>query len=172
MVDPTERTALYRLRDADGRLLYIGIAKDPERRWKHHSRTARATWWPDVADKSVQWFNSRAEADEAETVAISNERPLHNRAKRERPYRMTFNNMDTEIDWVLHSKESASQQVARILRTEIRRGVYSPGDRMPTGQDLVERFGVTPPTVSKAMRALAAEGRVRQERARGPYYAV
>jgi predicted GIY-YIG superfamily endonuclease len=64
MVDPTERTALYRLRDADGRLLYIGIAKDPERRWKHHSRTARATriggrrknqrYQPLISDPSVK----------------------------------------------------------------------------------------------------------------------
>lgn len=70
-----ERTALYRLYDADGRLLYVGIAQDPEKRWSQHSRTKRATWWPLVARKTVEWFPNREAADAAETIAINNEKP-------------------------------------------------------------------------------------------------
>ena len=32
-----DRTALYRLSDADGVLLYIGIARNPERRFAQHA---------------------------------------------------------------------------------------------------------------------------------------
>lgn len=72
-----ERTALYRLFNAEDRLLYVGITTDTNVRWQAHST---AKWWPDVARKDVQWFNHRVEAAEAEKAAIKSEQPLHNRA--------------------------------------------------------------------------------------------
>jgi predicted GIY-YIG superfamily endonuclease len=73
---PGVRTALYRLRDATGRLLYIGISSDPLRRWPEHA--ADKPWWADVSDLSMQWFESRPAALAAEARAIRDERPLHN----------------------------------------------------------------------------------------------
>ncbi|MFF1499726.1 GIY-YIG nuclease family protein [Streptomyces sp. NPDC058316] len=70
------RTALYRLRDDAGQLLYIGISEDPLRRWPEHAKGK--SWWPKVVDLSLEWFASRDLALTAEVAAIRSERPLHN----------------------------------------------------------------------------------------------
>lgn len=69
-------TALYRLRDQEGWLLYVGITDNPERRWKDHAKDK--PWWPEVADRSIDWLPSRAHAIAAEAAAIRTERPRHN----------------------------------------------------------------------------------------------
>jgi hypothetical protein len=73
---PQVRTALYRLRDSAGRLLYVGISDAPFRRWVEHS-TDKA-WWPEVAECSLEWFGSRPAALSAEASAIQAEHPAHN----------------------------------------------------------------------------------------------
>lgn len=70
-------TALYRFFNADEELLYVGVADDPEERWKAH-RTR--TWWPQVVRKSVEWFPCRSDALTAELIAIRTEGPIHNDA--------------------------------------------------------------------------------------------
>lgn len=74
--DPTGRTAPYRLLAANGRLLYVGIAGNPDSRWGQHSTQQK--WWADVVDRKVEWFPDRAAAAAAEVAAIKTERPLHN----------------------------------------------------------------------------------------------
>jgi hypothetical protein len=69
-------TGLYRLYDADMRLLYVGISISPEGRMEEHARTK--PWWSDVAYRSVEWFENGVLAREIETAVISSERPLHN----------------------------------------------------------------------------------------------
>ena len=71
------RTALYRLFDSRGDLLYIGIAADPERRQKEHA--GNKAWWPQVAVHSVEWHDTRDLALAAEARAIQAERPRYNR---------------------------------------------------------------------------------------------
>jgi predicted GIY-YIG superfamily endonuclease len=75
----SERTAVYRLFDARSGLLYIGIAKNFGRRWQQHS--AAKPWWPQVQRQTVDWYPDREMADEAETLAIADEKPLYNIAK-------------------------------------------------------------------------------------------
>lgn len=70
------RAGLYRLYDAEDRLLYIGIGYSPQARWTVHSK--EKNWWPLVARKSVEWYPSWREAKAAETIAITNERPAYN----------------------------------------------------------------------------------------------
>lgn len=170
MSELPERTALYRLYDADDVLLYVGIAKDPKARWRSHSRTARATWWPSVSRKAVEWFDTREAADRAETEAINTEKPLHNRRKREGSFTLTFFELSAEIDWSESAPGPASEQIVRILRKEIVDGVYPSGAPLPSGQDFQERFIAAPKTVRKALRLLVAEGLVYQERPRGRYF--
>lgn len=74
--DPNGRTALYRLLAANGRLLYVGIASNPDSRWGQHSTNQQ--WWNDVADRKTEWFPTRAAAAAAEVAAIKTERPMHN----------------------------------------------------------------------------------------------
>lgn len=78
MTEETEGkpTAVYRLYDIEDRLLYVGIAVDPEVRLRVHSR--EKTWWPHVAQRSIEWFTSRPAAEAAEVAAIATERPAHN----------------------------------------------------------------------------------------------
>ncbi|WP_097930877.1 MULTISPECIES: GIY-YIG nuclease family protein [unclassified Streptomyces] len=77
MTDSAQRpTALYRLFDEEGVLLYVGIAVDPEVRLRVHAR--EKTWWPQVAQRSIEWFANRAEAEAAEMQAIVSEGPSRN----------------------------------------------------------------------------------------------
>lgn len=76
---PPGRTALYRLYDTDGALLYIGIACDLEARWSGHASTK--AWWENVASRTVEWHDERELAEVAETAAIAAERPHYNVAK-------------------------------------------------------------------------------------------
>jgi predicted GIY-YIG superfamily endonuclease len=68
--------ALYRLYAADGTLLYVGAAYDPEKRWTEHA--VEKSWWPEVATKSVEWFETRDAALAAESTAIATEEPFYN----------------------------------------------------------------------------------------------
>lgn len=70
------RTAVYRIYDATGALLYVGVAKTFGRRWEQHSSSQ--PWWPHVHRQTVEWFPTRVEAEFAEATAIRDERPLHN----------------------------------------------------------------------------------------------
>lgn len=75
-IDFTRRTALYRLFDKEGRLLYVGVAFDPDERWKDHATFK--PWWPLAINKVVEWHASRTLALQAEADAIRTEKPLHN----------------------------------------------------------------------------------------------
>ena len=70
------RTALYRLYDEAGVLLYIGISHQPEVRFEQHSKLKE--WWPQGARREIQWFDDRPSAAAAEADAIRSEDPEHN----------------------------------------------------------------------------------------------
>lgn len=70
------RTALYRLFDESGRLLYIGVSHKPDVRWGQHSE--EKDWWPQVDKRAVEWHDSRGGAERAELLAIAEERPAFN----------------------------------------------------------------------------------------------
>lgn len=75
-----ERTALYRIYDEAGALLYIGITRDFGMRWQKHA--AQQPWWPQVKRQVVDWYDSRPEARKAEIAAIGAEQPKHNKYDR------------------------------------------------------------------------------------------
>ncbi|MFF4791877.1 GIY-YIG nuclease family protein [Streptomyces sp. NPDC001276] len=70
------RTALYRLSDSAGQLLYVGISAKPLQRWTQHA--AEKPWWPLVSTMTLEWFDSNAEALAMEALAIQSEWPQHN----------------------------------------------------------------------------------------------
>lgn len=72
----SDNHVLYRFRDSDGVLLYVGITKNPPARFAQHERDK--FWWSQIADISLQHFPSRLALLEAERIAIENERPLYN----------------------------------------------------------------------------------------------
>jgi predicted GIY-YIG superfamily endonuclease len=77
-VDFRKPTALYRLFNAEGALLYIGISFDPAHR--AHSHSGDKPWWNEVADRQEVWFENRRAAEDAERTAIVAESPRYNRA--------------------------------------------------------------------------------------------
>ncbi|MET9729720.1 hypothetical protein ABZZ79_03335 [Streptomyces sp. NPDC006458] len=70
------RAAVYRLSDASGRLLYVGMGRNPMGRWASHAD--QHAWWPSVASFEVTWFASREEAAAEERRALREDGPLHN----------------------------------------------------------------------------------------------
>lgn len=71
-------TWLYRLYDADGLLLYVGVSTNPKDRFIKHYRTI---WWPLVNRVRLEWHATRAEAFVSEKAAIISEIPIHNVAR-------------------------------------------------------------------------------------------
>jgi len=72
------KTALYRHYDANGVLLYIGIARSILQRTAQHEKNA--AWAEEIARIDVEWHNSREAALQAEAVAITADRPFHNKS--------------------------------------------------------------------------------------------
>lgn len=68
---------VYRLYDADSRLLYIGSAKCRLSRFQGHRNTS--PWWPEVARKELTDQPDIETARRAEAAAIKAERPVHNK---------------------------------------------------------------------------------------------
>jgi len=72
----SDESAVYRLFDSAGRLLYVGLSTNPMNRWAAHME--HHAWWPEVASFTVTWFDSRQEAAAEEKRAIRGENPLCN----------------------------------------------------------------------------------------------
>lgn len=98
--------AVYRHFDASGRLLYIGCSMDPARRFGVHRCVA--PWARQVANITLEWFDSREEAEAAEAAAIARENPPHNRHGRS----------DASRRWVVFGYEGLSRWIARSGLTE------------------------------------------------------
>jgi hypothetical protein len=69
-------TTLYRLYDAAGVLLYVGVATNPGGRLKDHAKGK--PWWPDVADVRVELYGTTKDTAQAERTAVRAENPKHN----------------------------------------------------------------------------------------------
>lgn len=72
----TERTALYRHFDAAGNLLYVGISKRFHVRLDEHVIGSR--WSDMIATATVEHFDTRESALDAERNAIKAEKPIYN----------------------------------------------------------------------------------------------
>lgn len=72
----SDRTALYRHRDASGSLLYVGISLRPFKRLDQHG--GQSHWFRQIASVTVEYFDTRSEAMAAEKEAIKVEQPRHN----------------------------------------------------------------------------------------------
>ncbi len=70
------RTALYRHFNATGDLLYVGISLSAVQRLGQHMEKAK--WAEKIAKVTVEWHESRADAERAEREAIKREKPAHN----------------------------------------------------------------------------------------------
>ncbi|MFE7106604.1 GIY-YIG nuclease family protein [Streptomyces sp. NPDC057575] len=105
-----KRTALYRLYDTAGQLLYVGISSQPKKRWSAHSRDKH--WWGDVARKEVEWFETRKSAERVEKAEIQDEKPKWNR------------NLNGDRRWELQTKDAVGAQPSYKPREAIPEWYY------------------------------------------------
>ncbi|MFE5514481.1 hypothetical protein ACFQ9J_28500 [Streptomyces sp. NPDC056529] len=70
-----EPAAVYRLWDAEGNLLYIGSAYEPDVRYREHQKKP---WWPEVAQRTEEWHPNRGRAYVEEMKAIASEPSKYN----------------------------------------------------------------------------------------------
>lgn len=64
---------------------------------------------------------------------------------------------------------SKHETISQELRIEIAAGAYSASNRLPSESQLVERFGVSRPTVARALRDLQAEGLIERRAGSGSF---
>lgn len=69
-------TKLYRHFDAEGRLLYVGIALNPLARLADHNNNSH--WVDEIRSMTIEAFSTREEALIAERRAVESEAPMHN----------------------------------------------------------------------------------------------
>lgn len=149
MPELPERTALYRIRNADGDLLYIGISETPEFRWISHRRNH--AWWADVTDYSLEWHENRQAAEAAEAEAVRAEGPLYNSTYN---YEVPF---DPAI-WAPVVGHNKHDILADRIRSEIHGGRWLPGRRIPSFETLAEASSVGRHVAKKAVNKLRDEG--------------
>src|SRR5437762_2873721 len=73
---PFGQTVVYRLYDAEGRLLYVGITETLRTRLLQHAKDK--AWWPTVAYRRIACHAGRAAAEREERQAILCESPVYN----------------------------------------------------------------------------------------------
>ena len=66
-------------------------------------------------------------------------------------------------------KRQPNVKIAASIRAAILSGELQPGERLPSGPELAQFFGVAGMTVQKAIRTLADEGFVRTKSGSGVY---
>jgi hypothetical protein len=64
-----------------------------------------------------------------------------------------------------------AERIAQTMRDEILSGQRSHGEKLPTYDALIERFGVTRPTIARVLRSLREEGLVQVNGTRGVFVA-
>jgi DNA-binding GntR family transcriptional regulator len=67
------------------------------------------------------------------------------------------------------SLEPAYAQLVGILRRSMAEGLLRPGDQLPSEAQLVERYGVSPMTVRRAINLLVDQGIIIAEKGRGTF---
>ncbi|XHR27330.1 MAG: GntR family transcriptional regulator [Chthoniobacteraceae bacterium] len=64
---------------------------------------------------------------------------------------------------------SKHSEIYRKVLTDIKTGTYQPGDRLPTEEEYVRQFGVSRPTVARALRDLENEELIERKAGSGTY---
>ena len=65
--------------------------------------------------------------------------------------------------------EPAYAQMANILRRQIARGEFRPGDQLPSEAQLCRRYGISPMTVRRSINLLADEGVINTAQGKGTF---
>jgi GntR family transcriptional regulator len=70
-----------------------------------------------------------------------------------------------------HSPTPLYRQLSDVLTDEIKKGVFKPGDLMPSESELMSVFGVSRHVIRQAMRTMARRGKIYTEQGKGSFVA-
>lgn len=158
MPDSTERTALYRLYDANDQLLYVGISHEPEARLRDHKWAPHHDKWTKHVDRhEIAWYPSRTAAQTAEIAAIREERPRHNGA-----HNYPHAPFDPEEWPKITTPNAMSAQLSSLILAKIESGRWQAGMKLPSCSELGRATGMSKSAATKAVRRLCAQNRLTQ----------
>ncbi|MEU5596634.1 GIY-YIG nuclease family protein [Streptomyces sp. NPDC020298] len=157
-----EPAAVYRLWDADGNLLYIGSAFNPDHRCKSHQKKP---WWSEVARRTEEWHPSRGAAYAEELKAIAVERSKYNDMGTP-GYRTPQTEKIKQRNALARTRSlliSEGYSVKAAIREAAREAGYShdEADRMATLAEIefLEHTGLFAASVKRRREMLARAGR-------------
>ncbi|MFF0166774.1 GntR family transcriptional regulator [Streptomyces prasinus] len=144
---PLGKSALYRLYDSAGILLYVGISHYPDVRLKEHA--GDKLWWHHVARHEISWLDSREEALAAEAKAMLEERPLYN----------GYHHLGRGWPQKAREYDATAERTAvrEGMRAALERGDYKRGTRLQ-GAPVGRQFGVSALIAHLALHELVDEG--------------
>ena len=112
---------VYRIYDADSRLIYIGATKNLKQRLENHRSVS---WWNSLTARvEVESYPDVKSALTAEAAAISTERPAFNLTHTGSytvPPRMTETDVEVCREWVAQSPACRFARAPRFLRHRLR----------------------------------------------------
>lgn len=149
-------TAVYRLYDKSGHLLYVGITANTRSRWGQHASYKQ--WWHLVDRKVVDWYDDREDALQAEYGVMLAESPIFNRA----------GVSEEAAEGYDFDADAVERQFIEELTSALKRGVYQEGSLLMTGK-VANQYGVARATASHAMRGIARETDLLHFRIHGRY---
>lgn len=120
----SEHTMLYRFFDENDTLLYIGISSRGPHRWKEHSRNR--PWWHEVTRSTIEHYATRCEAADAETKAITREKPIYNVVHNTRLTKTRTGGLPPVVDDGVNIVEWRKEQRARIRQLQKTRYFVEP----------------------------------------------
>ncbi|MET8751343.1 helix-turn-helix domain-containing protein [Streptomyces sp. NPDC004667] len=139
------RTAVYRLYDAEERLLYVGITMTLKQRFADHRH--QKFWWHLVKRRDVRWYDDRSAAEAVEAEAIQTENPKYDGTSR-------------IPNWVrarhLRPKDPFWRPVAESVLAHIQDGTYPVGSPLPSPRALASLYEVSESSTGYALSVLSS----------------
>ena len=73
------------------------------------------------------------------------------------------------MTWTFDDKLPIYLQIIRILKSDLARGKYQPGEKLPAVRELALSAGVNPNTMQKALAELERDGLLKSQRTSGRF---
>lgn len=73
------------------------------------------------------------------------------------------------MSWSFDDNLPIYLQIIRILKSDLARGKYQPGEKLPAVRELAMAAGVNPNTMQKALSELERDGLVKSQRTSGRF---
>ncbi len=143
MKHPGIPTVLYRFFDAESKLLYVGISRNPAERFGDHKHTA--PWWDEATSCTWERFATEWEAATAERAAIIGEGPVYNRQGKQRPAGEV---VAPRMKWTATPQRDDSE-VERLFNE----------GRLP--KEIAEQLSISIRTIYRALNRLVTAGKIR-----------